>query len=832
MSGKSFMTKAFLSIMVLWAGSQSQEIAQDAAKTLSPYFLVNSDDPAVDRLPLLSTSAHVNIAGVIADVKVTQAYKNEGNKAIEAIYVFPASTRAAVYAMRMTIAGRVIQAVIKERKQARADYEAAKQQGKGASLLEQQRPNVFQMNVANIMPGDTVKVEMNYTELLVPVDNVYEFAYPTVVGPRYSNKPEAGAKESDTWTQNPYLHAGQKPTYAFSIGADIKTGVPIQDIACPSHKVNISYDGPASASMTLDKSESCGGNRDFILKYRLAGNAIESGLLLYKGEKENFFLLMVQPPKRVAVADIPRREYIFVVDVSGSMNGYPLDISKGLLKNLISGLRPVDCFNVVLFAGGASVMSETSLPATAENIKRAIDVIDHQQGGGGTELVPALKRAMNLPRAEGTSRSVIIATDGFVDVEPEAFELIRNNLNNANVFAFGIGTSVNRHLIEGMAHAGNGEPFVVTAQNSAVATAEKFREYVKSPVLTNIKCSYDGFSTYDVEPLSIPDVFAARPVIIFGKWKNRPDGSITLTGTTGRDEYRQRIDVGRVKASEGNAALRYLWARSRIATLGDFNALRGDESAVKEITALGLQYNLLTNYTSFVAIDSEIRNKDGKSHTVKQPLPLPEGVSDLAVGGQAQGGGMLNQSMRMGYGGGAGAPMAAPRCAAKFSGANAMEIDALQEGTQTKAEYEKQALGDKKKTTVPDIDPASLSLHGQTIMYFWTGSCTKCHDDIDAIIRFALAHPAVNVVIVTIAPEAAGDNMRLFNSRLAHVRVPQNVSIVSDPKAVTCARFGVPTSPHVLPVALFMKENSAIKSVYGPWNGWNDAAKVLANFNK
>lgn len=544
---RSILMKALVSAMILWALPQSQEAPDDADKTLSPYFLVNSDDPSVDRLPLLSTSAKVAIAGVIADVKVTQVYKNEGKKAIEAIYVFPASTRAAVYGMRMTVAGRVIEAVVKEKQQARVDYETAKQQGKSASLLEQQRPNVFQMNVANIMPGDTIKVELSYTELLVPVDNVYEFVYPTVVGPRYSNKPEAGAKEQDKWTQNPYLHSGQKPTYSFDISANITTGVPIQEMTCPSHKTTIAYDGPASATVNLDKAESSGGNRDFILKYRLAGNAIESGLLLYKGVKENFFLLMVQPPKKVAQKDIPRREYIFVVDVSGSMHGFPLDISKELLKSLISNLRSTDCFNVVLFAGASSAMSEQSLPATPENIRNAIDVIDRQAGGGGTELLPALRRSLALPRAEGTSRSVIVATDGYVDVEPEAFELIRNNLNKANLFAFGIGTGVNRHLIEGMAHVGGGEPFVITSPQGAAAIAEKFREYIQSPVLTHIKCDFGNFAAYDVEPISIPDVMALRPIIIFGKWKGSAQGTISLSGITGRSDYSQQFDVGRTR---------------------------------------------------------------------------------------------------------------------------------------------------------------------------------------------------------------------------------------------------------------------------------------------
>ncbi len=618
-------------ILMGTTGTAQQKESDD--KTLSPFFFVKSDSPDVDQLPLKATSAAVSISGVIADVKVTQVYKNEGKHALEAIYIFPASTRAAVYAMKMTIGERVINAKIKKRDEARQEYEQAKQQGKSASLLEQQRPNVFQMNVANIMPGDEIKVEMSYTELLVPTDKVYEFSYPTVVGPRYSNQPSQAASPSEKWVQNPYLHQGEAPHYTFDITANIAAGMPIQKLFCTSHKVNVNYSGSSSASIMLDKSEESGGNRDYVLKYRLAGDHVESGLLLYPGERENFFLLMLQPPKRVSTAQIPPREYIFIVDVSGSMYGFPLDISKKLLKDLIGNLRPTDKFNVLLFAGGSTLMSEESLPATPENINKAINVIDQQRGGGGTELLPALKRALALPRAEGFSRTMVIATDGYVTVEEEAFDLIRNSLGNANMFAFGIGTSVNRHIIEGMAHVGMGEPFVITRPEEAPAKAEAFRKLIQSPVLTQVKMNFGGFDAYDVEPMSIPDVLADRPVIIFGKWRGKAQGKITLHGISGEEPYADVIEVSKVKPLTTNSALQYLWARHRIQVLSDYNMLRPDDERVKEVTNLGLTYNLLTAYTSFVAVDSEVRNKNGKTTTVNQPLPLPEGVSDYAVGG-------------------------------------------------------------------------------------------------------------------------------------------------------------------------------------------------------
>lgn len=608
------------------------ELTQNTEKTQSPYFFVKSDDPSLDQLPLKATSALVNISGVIADVKVTQIYKNEGKKTLEAIYIFPASTRAAVYGMKMTMGKRTIDAKIKKREEARQDYEKAKEEGRSASLLEQQRPNVFQMNVANILPGDEVKVELKYTELLVPENKLYEFVYPAVVGPRYSNQSAETASSSEMWLQNPYLQEGNLSPYLFDIKVNITTGIPIKELTSPSHKIKSEFSSQTDAVITLDKSEKKGSNRDYILSYRLAGNAIQSGLLLYEGDKENYFLLMMQPPREITKKEIPGREYVFVVDVSGSMRGFPLDISKKLLQNLIGNLKTTDKFNVLLFSGGSTLMSEESLPANSENIKKAISVIDNQHGGGGTELLPALKNALSLKKTENYARTVIIVTDGYVSVDEETFDLIRNKLNEANMFAFGIGTSVNRYIIEGMARAGMGESFVITKPAEATEKAERFRTMINSPVLTGVKINFNTFKAYDVEPPSIPDILAERPVVVFGKWEGVSRGNIEISGISGTGKYRDTIDVGAVKSLKTNAALQYLWARHRITLLSDYNMLRSDDKRIKEVTDLGLTYNLLTSYTSFVAVDTEIRNKDGKVTTIKQPLPLPQGVSNYAVG--------------------------------------------------------------------------------------------------------------------------------------------------------------------------------------------------------
>ncbi len=622
-----------LSAIVMFSVSGSAQTQND--KTLSPYFFVDGD-PKLDRLPLKDTRVQINVSGVIADVKVLQTYGNEGSRPINARYVFPASTRAAVYSMRMRIGDQVIVAKIKEREEAKQEFEKAKEEGKSASLLEQNRPNVFSMSLANLMPGEQVEIELRYTELLAPTDGVYEVVYPTVVGPRYSSEQESSGPQENQWVKSPYLHQGEKPGSGLHISTRISGGVPIHDLNCSSHKIFPQWLNPTTAQLVLDEADPFQGNRDFILRYRLAGEKIASGLLLFQGKDENFFLYMAQPPERVTTDDIPAREYIFVVDVSGSMDGFPLNTAKRLMRDLIGQLRPTDLFNIVLFAGDSAALSGKSLPANEQNIARAIRLIERQRGSGATELLPAVKQAMSLPREANISRSIVLVTDGYVSGEQGVFDYIRENLNKCNVFSFGIGTSVNRYLIEGVAKAGMGEPFVVTNEKEASSTADKFREYIQNPVLTDIKVSAPGFDIYDVRTDHIPDLFAMRPVILYGKWRGAVNGTFELRGKTGQGDYLAKLDVAGAQPDEANSALRYLWARARIAELSDYGAAVSDQDRIKEITALGLKYNLLTQYTSFIAVREKVTNDQGPADDVEQPLPMPEGVSDLAVGSEPE----------------------------------------------------------------------------------------------------------------------------------------------------------------------------------------------------
>ena len=626
-------------LFALWAFAMSvawsPAFADDsqAAPAEGPYFQLAGGDPAIDRLPLKSTQVDARIAGVIADVTIIQRYKNEGQRPIEARYVFPGSTRAAVHAMQVRLGGRVLNAKIEEKQRARIQHETAKREGKTSALLEQERPNVFQMNVANILPGDDILVELRYTELVAPTEGRYEFVFPTVVGPRYHKPSTAGG--SSSFPATPHLKEGEAPNSSFAMTVRFASPLPVGELRSPSHGIEVAGEGTPQAEVTVNDTVS--HNRDFILHYRLAGERTATGLTLFQGDGpdgggENFFLAVVEPPLAIAPAQINPREYVFVVDISGSMHGYPLNTAKVLLRNLIGHLRPTDTFNVMLFSGSSQMLNPAPVAATRANIDRAIATIDQQRGGGSTEIVPALKRIAALPKASDVSRSVIVVTDGYVTVENEVFQLVRRNLGNSNVFAFGIGTSVNRHLIEGIARAGQGEPFVVTKPEMAAAQAERLRKMIDAPVLTQLKARFDGLEVYDVEPATLdalPDVLGGRPVLLYGKWRGEPRGQLVLEGQAATGTH---TDVVPVRAPDADAsALRHLWARSRIQQLSDQEALEGGSGQRDAITALGLHYSLLTQYTSFIAIDQVVRTSEA-AVPVNQPLPLPQGVSNLAVG--------------------------------------------------------------------------------------------------------------------------------------------------------------------------------------------------------
>jgi Ca-activated chloride channel family protein len=534
--------------------------------------------------------------------------------------------------MNVRLGERLLIAKIREKQQARIEYETAKQEGKTTALLEQHRPNVFEMNVANILPGDEVAVELRYTELLTPRDAVYGFVFPTVVGPRY-NSPQ-GAAAGEKWVATPHLPAGVPSPSAFEIKVTLDTPVPVKEIASRSHEVRIDGGdgGPATVTLAARRRRQRPRLPARLPPRRRPGRGRPDAVP--RRERE----LLPRPGRAAeggAAAQISPRDYIFVVDISGSMHGYPLETSKALLETLIGSLRPSDTFNVMLFSGSNRTLAPASVPATRANIDRALQTIREMGGGGSTEIVPALRKVAALPKAPDVSRSVIVVTDGYVTVENEVFQLVRRNLGQANVFAFGIGSSVNRHLIEGLARAGQGEAFIVTKPEEAAAQAERLRRMIDSPVLTQVKAQCRG-----PRHLRHAAGAAARPA-------RRPPGrrlrQVPRRAAAGARlvvEGRSAEGAWRGERRRGPRRPGLLGAALPLGAAADRDALRpggarGGNAQKDAITALGLQYSLLTQYTSFIAVDHVVRNPEpGAVDDGEAAVGDAAGVSNLAIGAE------------------------------------------------------------------------------------------------------------------------------------------------------------------------------------------------------
>ena len=580
---------------LLFLSTAQIAFGQDTDVTECPYFNVNSTDSTGVVFLLSSTSVDATISGVIANVIVEQTYLNAGDSIVDATYVFPMASKAAIYGMEMDVNDRTIVAEIRRRSEAEEIFENADSSGLTASLLEQERPNVFQMSLANIQPGDSITVRMVYTELLVPTGGVYQFVFPNIVGPRFTTNGEPWVNQVNQDSLN--LSATD-----LNFNLKINSGMPVE-AECLSH--NAIFESEGNSTQT---SVSTNPGDDFIVSYTLDDESIETGLLLYEGPEENFFLSMIQPARPDVPFESPQREYIFIMDVSGSMGGTPIAISQLLINSLLSDLNSDDRFNILFFAGGSSYLAPNSLEVTSENITLAMNMINNMEASGGTQLLPAMEQALGMQGTEGYSRTFVILTDGYVTVEKPAFELIRENMDEANFFSFGIGTSVNRYIIEGIAYVGEGEAFVVTDFAEAEIVADAFKEYIERPVLTNIIPTFEGIEVYDVEPLTVPDVFAERPIIIYGKYNAPAEGTITIQGDYAGGEISSTLNFADYTVNtEENIALQYLWARKRIRLMSDYGIASNETDTIsieEEITQLGLQYSLITEFTSFVAVDS------------------------------------------------------------------------------------------------------------------------------------------------------------------------------------------------------------------------------------
>ena len=595
--------------------------------------------------PLKHTDVHARTAFFLADVTVTQQFQNPLEDTIEAVYTFPLPEKAAVYRMEMKIGGRVIRGLIKEREEARRIYEAAREAGQAASLLDQERPNIFTQSVANIPPGETVDITIRYTERLPLLDGEYTFMFPMVVGPRYMPADRTGSGGGPVPGANriapPVIAEGKRAGHDISLTLAFMHG--ITGYRSVLHEVNEapSRDG---AALTLELAgKKTIPNRDFVLKYRLPDDEIQPQAITMRDDGHGgFFALLLQPPADVAPAEITPKEMIFVIDCSGSMRGFPLVKAKKTMRMCIEGMNPNDTFNLVSFAGGTGYCFPQSVANTEANRQQARAYLGRLQGGGGTEMMGAIRAALQPPVPEGRLRVVCFMTDGYIGNDREIIGEVRKSAKGARVFSFGIGNSVNRYLIEGMARAGRGAAEVVTLESKSDKAAGRFHKRIQSPLLTGITVDFGHLPVSEVEPApeNIPDLFAGEPLVLVGKLEREAEGTVTLRGETAEGPYETRVPVALrgepAGKTNGSRLLPQLWARERIARLAleRLTAQAAEAERCNDtIERLGLEYELVTEFTSFVAVEERVVREGGELKRVEVPVEMPDGVSYEGVFG-------------------------------------------------------------------------------------------------------------------------------------------------------------------------------------------------------
>lgn len=628
----------------------------DNSATVGALAVVDTQGRARALCPLKHTAVRVEITGFLSRVTVTQEFENTFKEKIEAVYTFPLPPAAAVDDMTMLVGDRTVRGRIMRREQARGVYEAARAGGQVASLLDQERPNVFTQSVANIMPGEKVIVTISYVERLKYEDGLYEFSFPMVVGPRYipgtATETQSGGVGGDRVADTnrvpdashitpPVAAPGARAGHDISLEVTLDAGVPLGNLKSTTHEVDIEKIGVTGARVRL-KNRAEIPNKDFVLRYTTAGRKIEDAILTHRASEDGrggYFTLILQPPERVAVEDVTPKELIFVLDTSGSMEGFPIEKAKEAMKYALDGLYPQDTFNLITFAGDTHILFSRPVPATRENLARAQKFLAAREGSGGTEMMKAIRAALDPSDAQSHIRIVCFMTDGYVGDDMEIIGEVRKH-QNARVFSFGIGSSVNRFLLDKMAEDGRGEVEYVSLNDDGSAAAKRFHERIRNPLLTDISIDWAGLPVADVYPKRIPDLFSAKPVILTGRYTGGGKGVVRLRGRISGNAFEREIFIELPESELAHDVLATLWARTRIDDLmsEDMAALqRGHQTRpdlTETITQLGIEYRLMTQFTSFVAVEEMTVTDGGQPRRIEVPVEMPEGVNlNAALGG-------------------------------------------------------------------------------------------------------------------------------------------------------------------------------------------------------
>jgi Ca-activated chloride channel family protein len=593
------------------------------APTEGTLLAVDAEGKPAGQCTLKHTDVKAEVSGFLSRVTVTQEFENPFEEKIEAVYAFPLPQAAAVDDMTMTVGDRIIKGKIMRREEARATYEEAKARGQVASLLDQERPNIFTQSVANIAPGQPIKVTISYVETLSYEEGTYEWTFPMVVGPRYV--PEAGVPNAAHLTR-PGRPPAERPGRDISIEVTLDAGVPLNDLASPSHEIEVVRPDDRSAVARLKNNETV-PNKDFVLKYDVAGRSIEDAVLAHRDAGDGFFTLILQPPERVTVADVTPKELVFVIDTSGSMNGFPIEKATETAVLALDGLYPQDTFNMITFAGDTQILFPEPVPATHENLRKAKQILKNQGAGGGTEMMQAIRAALDPSDAQDHVRVVCFLTDGMVGNDLEIIGEVQKH-QNARVFAMGFGSNPNRFLLDQMTMYGRGEVEYVTGAGDTSKVARRFHQRVREPLLTDITVEWEGVNVTDVYPKIVPDLFSAKPLILSGRYASGGRGIVRLKGRMSGRDFVREIPLELPETEARHDVLATLWARRKIDDLmgQDMQGLQAgkmDDKLREAITQLGLDYRLMTQFTSFVAVEENAVARGGEPSRAEGQAETP-----------------------------------------------------------------------------------------------------------------------------------------------------------------------------------------------------------------
>ena len=639
------VTLGMLTLPVLLAFYVSENtVSAQTDESAGALIALDKSGKAKAACPLKHTDVKAEISGFISRVVVTQEFVNPFKEKIEAVYTFPLPQNAAVDDMTMIIGERTIKGKILPREEAKAVYDAAKSSGKIASLLDQERPNVFTQSVANILPGDQVKITISYVETLKYEEGAYEFVFPMVVGPRYVPGTSTGRRRGNGFAPDTdrvpdaslvtprSLPAGMRSGHDISLEVTLDAGLIVENVTSKSHRVDVQRPNPRSAQLKLKDGPAI-PNKDFVLRYDVGGQAIQDALLTHRSDKGGFFTMILQPPDRVTVSDVMPKELVFVLDTSGSMQGFPIEKAKETMKLALDSLYPSDTFNLITFAGIAEVLFPKPVPATADNMRKAQAFLNSRSGSGGTEMMNAIKAALEPSDDQSHIRIVCFMTDGYVGNEMEIIAEVQKH-QNARVFAFGIGSAVNRFLLDKMAEAGRGEVEYVSLDDDGSAAARRFHERVRNPLLTDISIDWNGLPVADVYPQRIPDLFGAKPVVLTGRYTTSGRATIRLKGKVAGNNFVREIPVELPETMASHDVLASLWARTRVDNLMGQDYAGAQSANMKPelkstITQLGIEYRLMTQFTSFVAVEEMVVTEGGEPRRIEVPVEVPEGMKPV-----------------------------------------------------------------------------------------------------------------------------------------------------------------------------------------------------------